>query len=142
MRPAVRRPAPKFLVRSKFWILPLSINRTAQAVTARKGKTAWRSSLANPVYLAVAGEATLRQVIAKGVAGKLMPAFEKSAGGTLTDQQIDNLVHGIFQTWSRSDVFAAAQPPSYAAAAKSDPEEGQKVFGEFCAQCHGADGNG
>ena len=106
------------------------------------GKNGVAMALANPVYIAVAGEATLVQVTAKGVTGKLMPAFSKSAGGTLTDQQIDNLVQGILQTWSRADILAAAQPPSYTAGAKSDPKQGQKVFDEFCAQCHGADGNG
>src|SRR5665213_2647202 len=65
------------------------------------GKNGVAIALANPVYLALAGEADLRRVIAKGVAGKLMPPFDKSAGGALTDQQIDTLVQGIFQTWSR-----------------------------------------
>lgn len=116
--------------------------RNCAGCHGEKGKNGVATALANPVYLAVAGEATLRQVTAKGVAGKLMPAFSKSAGGTLTDQQIDNLVQGILQAWSRSDVLAAAQPPSYAAGAKSDPKQGQQVFAEFCAQCHGADGNG
>jgi len=106
------------------------------------GKNGVAISLANPVYLALAGEANLRQSIAKGVAGKLMPAFERSAGGTLTSQQIDSLVQGILQIWSRPDVLAAAQPPSYAAGEKSDPTQGQKAFSEFCARCHGADGTG
>ncbi len=106
------------------------------------GKNGAAIALANPVYLAVAGEANLRQVIAKGVSGKLMPPFDKSAGGTLTDQQIDNLVKGILQAWSRPSVLAATQPPPYLAGAKSDPNQGQKIFAEFCAQCHGADGGG
>ena len=78
-------------------------NRIAQPVTARRekrrGDRPWRIRS----HLAEAGEATLRQATAKGVAGKLMPAFSKSDGGTLTDQQIDNLVQGILQTWSRTD---------------------------------------
>jgi cytochrome c oxidase cbb3-type subunit 3/ubiquinol-cytochrome c reductase cytochrome c subunit len=106
------------------------------------GKNGVAISLANPVYLAIAGKATVRQVVAKGVAGKLMPAFGKSVGGTLADQQIDILVRGVFQTWSRADVLATAQPPSYTAGARSDSQQGQKVFGEFCARCHGADGAG
>ena len=106
------------------------------------GKNGVAMSLANPVYLAISGEATLRRVIAKGVAGKLMPPFEKSAGGTLTSQQIDSLVRGILQMWSRPDVLSAAHAPSYEAGEKSDPTLGQKAFGEFCARCHGADGNG
>ncbi len=106
------------------------------------GKDGVAISLANPVYLALAGEANLRQVIAKGVAGKLMPAFERSAGGTLTGPQVDSLVHGILQIWSRPDVLAAAQAPSYAAGAKGDPAQGAKAFVEFCSRCHGADGGG
>ena len=46
-------------------------------------------ALANPVYLAVAGEDNLREITAKGVSGKLMPPFAKSAGAMLTDQQIE-----------------------------------------------------
>ncbi len=106
------------------------------------GKNGAAMSLANPVYLAVAGEATLRKVAADGVSGKLMPAFARSAGGALTDQQIDSLVHGIVQTWSRPNVLGASRAPSYAASAKGDPAQGQKAYAEFCARCHGADGMG
>jgi cytochrome c oxidase cbb3-type subunit 3/ubiquinol-cytochrome c reductase cytochrome c subunit len=104
------------------------------------GKNGAAISLANPIYLAIAGEATVRKITANGVTGKLMPAFERSAGGTLTDQQIDSLVRGIL-AWSRPDVLHAS-PPSYAATAKGDPTQGQKTFAEFCASCHGADGRG
>jgi cytochrome c oxidase cbb3-type subunit 3/ubiquinol-cytochrome c reductase cytochrome c subunit len=96
--------------------------------------------LDNPVYLAVAGEAMVRQITAKGVIGTLMPAFAKSAGGTLTDQQIDSLVHGIL-AWSRPDVVSGSSP-SYAASVKGDPAQGQKAFAAFCAHCHGTDGKG
>ena len=98
--------------------------------------------LANPVYLAVAGEATVRKVTANGVAGTLMPAFAKSAGGTLTDQQIDTLVTGLLKTWSRPDAIAASNVPSYSAGLKGDPKQGQKIFGERCSKCHGPDGKG
>src|SRR5271154_7394134 len=63
------------------------------------GRNGAAISLANPVYLAVAGEDTLRAIAAKGVPGKLMPAFAKSSGGMLTDQQIDVLAHGMMQEW-------------------------------------------
>jgi mono/diheme cytochrome c family protein len=105
-----------------------------------KGKNGAAISLDNPVYLAVAGETNVRQVTAKGVTGTLMPAFAKSAGGTLTDQQIDSLVRGIL-AWSSPDVLSGS-PPSYAASAKGDPTQGLKVFAEFCAHCHGAGGKG
>ena len=105
-----------------------------------KGKSGAAISLDNPAYLAVAGETNVRRVTAKGVAGTLMPAFAKSAGGTLTDRQIDSLVRGIL-AWSRPDVLGGSPPP-YAASAKGDPTQGQKAFAEFCAHCHGAGGQG
>ena len=70
------------------------------------GKSGVAVALANPVYLAVAGEATVRQITAKGVAGKLMPGFDTAAGGALTDQQIDSLVQGMLQAWGRPDALA------------------------------------
>src|ERR1700678_2202749 len=48
------------------------------------GKGGAAVSLANPVYLAVAGRDAVRQVVANGVGGKLMPPFAESAGGALT----------------------------------------------------------
>lgn len=105
-----------------------------------KGKSGAALSLDNPVYLAVAGEATIRRVTAEGVNGTLMPPFARSAGGPLTDQQIDSLVRGIL-AWSRPGVRRASLP-SYAASAKGDPAQGQQAFAGFCAHCHGADGRG
>ncbi|HJY89561.1 MAG TPA: c-type cytochrome, partial [Candidatus Acidoferrum sp.] len=46
-------------------------------------------ALNNPVYLAIADNAATRQTILKGVPGTAMPAFGQSAGGMLTDAQID-----------------------------------------------------
>ena len=99
-------------------------------------------SLANPVYLAVAGEETMREITAKGVTGKLMPPFAKSAGGMLTDQQVDVLAHGIVQQWSRPELFAGQNVPPYRAALSGDAVRGQQAFGVFCARCHGTAGEG
>jgi len=99
-------------------------------------------SLANPVYLTVAGEETLREITAKGVPGKLMPPFAKSAGGMLTDQQINVLAHGMVQQWSRPDLIAGLSMPQYRAALRGDAARGQQAFGTFCARCHGVAGEG
>jgi cytochrome c oxidase cbb3-type subunit 3/ubiquinol-cytochrome c reductase cytochrome c subunit len=106
------------------------------------GKNGAAISLANPVYLAVAGGATIRRLTANGVAGTLSPPFEKSAGGMLTDQQIDRLVQGILQVWGRPNVLGASPAPSYASSTKGDATKGQQAFAEFCARCHGAGGRG
>src|SRR5438093_12371071 len=43
--------------------------------------------LADPIFLRIADEATLRRVTASGVPGTAMPAFAKTAGGPLADEQ-------------------------------------------------------
>src|SRR5712672_370513 len=54
----------------------------------REGKGNAALPLANPVYLAIADDALVRRVITSGVAGTQMPAFARTAGGTLTDKQV------------------------------------------------------
>jgi len=98
--------------------------------------------LANPVYLAVAGEGNLKTVIANGVPGKLMPAFAQSAGGMLTDQQVDILAKGLISTWGKPGVLDNLNPPTYKAMLHPDSAAGQKVFTTYCVQCHGPNGEG
>jgi cytochrome c oxidase cbb3-type subunit 3/ubiquinol-cytochrome c reductase cytochrome c subunit len=98
--------------------------------------------LANPVYLAVAGEGNLRTVIDNGVPGKLMPAFGQSAGGMLTDQQVDILAKGLIGYWGKPGVLDHFNAPTYKAMLRPDPAAGQKVFTTYCAECHGDAGRG
>jgi cytochrome c oxidase cbb3-type subunit 3 len=46
-------------------------------------------ALANPVYLSLVDDRTIRNVVANGVRGTAMPAFAESAGGLLSNGQID-----------------------------------------------------
>jgi mono/diheme cytochrome c family protein len=112
------------------------------ACHGENGKNGAAISLANPAYLAVAGEGTLSEITAKGVSGKLMPPFAKSAGGMLTDQQIGVIAHGMMQQWSRPDLFAGLSVPPYKTSLQGDVVRGQQAFGAFCARCHGAAGEG
>ncbi len=98
--------------------------------------------LADPVYLAVIDDATLRKVIAEGVPNSLMPAFASSSGGMLTEQQVDAIVRGIRQRWAQPGALAGVTPPPYAASAPGDSNHGQQVYGTFCASCHGPEGKG
>jgi cytochrome c oxidase cbb3-type subunit 3 len=99
-------------------------------------------ALANPVYLAIIDETTVRNIVANGVRGTSMPAFGQSAGGMLTEQQIEAIAGGIFSRWGRKEVLDGANPPSYAAKASGDVDHGQVVFGKYCASCHGSEGGG
>jgi mono/diheme cytochrome c family protein len=107
----------------------------------RDGRLGAARPLNDAVYLALAPAPRLRQVIAEGVPGTTQPAFAISAGGTLTDEQIDTLVQGLLAAWSRPDVAPGVGVPPYAAKL-GDPERGSAVYAAACASCHGADGRG
>lgn len=99
-------------------------------------------ALANPVYLAIIDESTMRDIAANGLRGTSMPAFAQSAGGMLTAQQISVIASGIFSRWGRKGILDGANPPSYAAKTEGNAQHGQTVFGAYCASCHGSDGAG
>ncbi len=98
--------------------------------------------LADPVYLAIADDATIGHVIADGVRGTAMPAFGQSAGGLLTAEQVDAIVKGIRTRWARPGTFTDVALPPYAAQAPGVPERGASVYALFCSSCHGPDGRG
>jgi cytochrome c oxidase cbb3-type subunit III len=99
-------------------------------------------ALANPVYLAIADDASLRKVIAQGVPGTAMPAFAESAGGMLTDKQIDVISMQIRSRWSKPGILDGANPPSYATKSTGDVTHGEAAYKNYCASCHGPDGRG
>ncbi|MFY9910046.1 MAG: cytochrome c [Candidatus Sulfotelmatobacter sp.] len=99
-------------------------------------------ALANPVYLAIIDETTMRKIATNGIRGTSMPAFAQSAGGMLTKQQIEGITSGIFSRWGRKGILDGVKPPSYAATAAGNIDHGQLVFGTYCASCHGAEGGG
>ncbi len=99
-------------------------------------------ALANPVYLAIADDAAIRKVIAKGVRGTAMPALAVSAGGMLTDGQIDVITKGIRSRWSRQGVLDPATAPSYAPKSAGDAQRGEVAYKTYCESCHGPGGRG
>jgi mono/diheme cytochrome c family protein len=98
-------------------------------------------SLASPVFLAIADDAVIRRTAAKGVLGTPMPAFAQSAGGMLTDKQIDALVRGI-RSWAKPNALRGATAPPYAAQSPGDPQRGAGAYRTYCSSCHGVDGRG
>ena len=99
-------------------------------------------ALANPVYLAIADDAAIRKVIANGVPGTAMPAFAESAGGLLTDAQIDVITKEIRTRWSKQGVLDTATAPSYAPKAAGDAQRGEVAYKTYCESCHGPGGGG
>jgi mono/diheme cytochrome c family protein len=107
----------------------------------REGRGGAAIGLADPVYLAIADDAAIRGTIQGGVRGTPMPAFAQSAGGMLTEAQIDAITKGI-RSWSRPEALSGAAPPARTARSVGDPRRGEGVFGIYCASCHGPGGEG
>jgi cytochrome c oxidase cbb3-type subunit III len=99
-------------------------------------------ALADPVYLDIVDESSMRKVIANGVHGTSMPAFAESAGGMLTDKQIDVITSGIISHWARKGILDGSNPPSYAARNPGTAANGEIVYGRYCSSCHGPGGQG
>jgi len=106
------------------------------------GQEALTVAIGSPVYLAIADDATIRRVIEQGRLGTAMPAFGQTAGGLLTDTQVDVLVRGMRERWARPGALGSDKPPAYAAPQPGDTARGHNVFTTFCSSCHGSDGRG
>ncbi|MGA8442885.1 MAG: c-type cytochrome [Candidatus Sulfotelmatobacter sp.] len=107
-----------------------------------EGRRGAAIALADPVYLAVVDESTMRKVIANGVRGTSMPAFAQSSGGILTDKQIDVITSEIRSRWSRPGILGGANPPPYAAKSAGNVERGEASYKTYCSSCHGPRGQG
>jgi mono/diheme cytochrome c family protein len=107
------------------------------ACHGENGKSGVAVSLANPVYLAVAGTDVIEKATANGVPGTLMPAFAKSQGGMLTDKQVAILVQGMKSAWAKPASVQGLSLPPYAGSSTGDSAEGPAAFATFCASCHG-----
>jgi cytochrome c oxidase cbb3-type subunit 3 len=101
-----------------------------------EGQSGAALNLANPIYQAWVDDATLRKIITNGEPGTQMPAFGQSAGGLLTDAQIDAIVKGMRTTWPANGALNGLNPPAYAATEQGDATRGQAVYQTACVRCH------
>jgi cytochrome c oxidase cbb3-type subunit 3/ubiquinol-cytochrome c reductase cytochrome c subunit len=97
--------------------------------------------LNDPVFLAVIDKRTIQDTIAQGRPGTAMPVFAKSAGGSLTDQQIAILTNQMESRWSRPQDFRGVDLPPYRGDL-GDPKTGEQIFRRECAGCHREKGPG
>lgn len=96
--------------------------------------------LNDPLYLAVIPKQTLRDVIENGRNGTSMPAWGKSQGGPLTEEQMNILVDNIYSRWGKPEQFAAAHLPAYAGTGGGSADNGKKLFARDCFMCHARGG--
>jgi mono/diheme cytochrome c family protein len=106
-----------------------------------EGKGGAATALANPIFLAIADDAAIRRTAANGVPDTPMPAFAQSAGGMLTEKQIDAIVSGI-RSWAEPNAVGDQTPPTYTAPIPGDPQRGADAYGTYCSSCHGTNGRG
>jgi cytochrome c oxidase cbb3-type subunit III len=105
------------------------------------GKFGAAIALSNPVYLAIADDASIRRAVAHGVRGTAMPPFALSDGGSLTENQIDIVINTMRKSWGGAAKVAEGAPP-YASTQASDAGRGAQVYAANCQSCHGAEGKG
>ena len=88
-------------------------------------------SLKSLTFLQTASTQFLVDSIARGRPGTAMAAYGSEFGGPLSGPTVAALV-----TWLRQD--APQLLPIDATLAVGDPQQGQALFGQKCADCHGA----
>jgi cytochrome c oxidase cbb3-type subunit III len=91
--------------------------------------------LSNPKYQQLIDDASLKRWINSGMPETQMPAFGESAGGFLTETQIDALVSGMRARWAPKKP-AEAGMPSYLGSTDGDVNRGEAVFRGACVSCH------
>jgi cytochrome c oxidase cbb3-type subunit 3 len=94
----------------------------------------------NPIYYGLVTDAQIKNYVTNGGPGGQMPAFGTSAGGLLTDDQINAIVTGMRQRWARPAMLTNMTLPAYAATQPGDVSHGAQVYAQACASCHGAAG--
>src|SRR5271156_1776943 len=85
-------------------------------------------ALADPVYLAIADDTIVRGAATNGISGTSMPAFAQSAGGMLTDKQVEIIVRGMRERWSKPDALRGDSPPPYSSSVPGDASRGMLTY--------------
>ncbi len=136
------RPGPQAMRPSEVMSFPVLYNQNCAACHGEGGRNGAAISLANPIYLQVAGVDKIEQITANGVPKSLMPPFAKSKGGMLTDQQIGVIALGMEANWGNAGSGSDEKLPAYTASTQGNAANGAQAYQTFCARCHGADGTG
>ncbi len=106
-------------------------DRNCAACHGERGNGGIGVPLALPSFQASISDDYLQKTIRLGRPGRVMPSF-----AYLDDAEIDAIVHYI-RSWNKgsSATYATAR-------VNGDPARGGKLFAQYCAACHGANGEG
>ena len=92
--------------------------------------------LANPQYQLLVDDASLKRWITGGMPGTQMPASGDSAGGLLTERQVQALVAGIRASWAHGNDRREDDMPPYVSSLTGDSQRGGKIYAADCLGCH------
>ena len=139
--PSAYRPEPTVVTPNDVVDFKQLYGQNCAGCHGADGKGGAAIALANPVFLAIADDTVIRHIASNGAPGTPMPAFAQSAGGILTEKQIDAIVSGI-RLWAKPNAVGNQPLPLYAAPVPGDPQRGADAYRTYCSSCHGADGRG
>ncbi len=103
-----------------------------------KGKTGFAPSLNNIDFLAVADDHLIKRFILEGRAGTTMASFKNNPN---VAENVDDIVAYI-RSWSEDFALYEQTPLDYQWKSDGDAENGKGLFANYCAACHGAEGQG
>ncbi|MAT81869.1 MAG: cytochrome C [Phycisphaerae bacterium] len=95
----------------------------------------------DPLYLAIVDKDYVTKVISDGVPNSLMPPYAIHNGGSMTDEQIKDVVDGMWKHWANPTATQGMSLPSIQGDLGT-ASRGEKLFKTYCSECHGDDGNG
>jgi cytochrome c oxidase cbb3-type subunit III len=121
---------------------PTLFERNCSGCHGKDGDEGAAFPISNPTYLALVDSDVLRKIIGQGVRGTPMPAFAQSAGGMLTDKQVDVISSGIRTRWNKPGLLDGVKVPAYVSTLSGDADRGASDYQTFCESCHGPGGRG
>ncbi len=125
---------------SKVMNFDVLYKQNCSACHGENGRNGPALNMDNPMYYGLVTDVQIKNYVTNGGPGGLMPAFGTSAGGLITDEQINAIVTGMRQRWARPAMLAGVMLPPYAASHPGDVAHGAQVYAQACASCHGAAG--
>lgn len=87
--------------------------------------------LALPSFQRSVSDDYLRQTIRHGRPGRVMPAFSQ-----MTRDEVEAIVRHL-RSWNKGPIARYSTQ-----AVQGNPAHGKQLFGQYCASCHGANGEG